>query len=184
MYQSFDLKLPDWYKNNNPKILAKIRTDLAAGNQFNYLFMGCVGSGKTLLAEFIFSQINETNSKIEAMDIYQEYLRILKSDYTDKNTAIEKRLNCLRKEYLLFDDLGTEKPSTDSSRHFMEQILMKHYNYVKHNNSCSIITTNLTGNEIAERYGNRILDRFHELFTIMKFKKYSFRRENPVIIEG
>ena len=186
-FKGFDLNLPHWYKDNNPAILKRIEVDLKAGNQFNYLFIGNVGTGKTLLADTIYNQFRCNNPRIDnkyirAMDIYQEYLGVMMSNYTDKLNALEKRIRCLEKPFVIFDDLGTEKPSTDSSRQFIETILINHYNYVLKYCSSSIISTNLTGDDIADKYGNRVLDRIHDAFTIMKFNNHSFRQEKTEII--
>lgn len=188
-FKGFDLKLPEWYKNNNPNILSWIKDDLKKGRQFHYLFIGEVGTGKTELTDIIYGQFKQHNAVIndryiKATEIYQDYLGVMQSNYTDKHNAIRKRTGCLQNEFTILDDLGAEKPYTESSSQFIETILIGHYCFIKKYPCCSIITTNLTGDNIAERYGNRVLDRLHEVFTIMIFNNYSFRQEKTEIIKG
>lgn len=182
MTQNF--KLPKNYVNNNPNIIKRIEHDIKVNKEFHYLFIGVVGSGKTYLATSL-SKTMEGVKYLSARQVYRDYLNIMMSDFTDKVSALNKKIHCMRGKYVILDDLGAEKPKTESSRAFMEEILEDRYEWIKKKLAiCTIITTNLTGKEITSLYGNRVLDRLHEVFTIMKFNKYSFRNANVEIIEG
>ena len=194
MYQSFDLQLPEGYENLNPNIINRVKSDLKNAKQFNYLFLGLVGAGKTYLAKIIYKQfyrlnhLENSSSFLLARDVYQEYLAVLNSNFVDKSTAIRKRLNCFKDSFSVLDDLGAETPNTDASKSYMADIIERRYEYWQENPKYiagSIITSNLkTGQEIGEMYGHRLLDRLHEMYTIMIFTNHSFRNKKAEIIKG
>jgi len=149
----------------------------------------CGGTGKTLLAIEIYKQFKNQNPNIEhsfsrARELYRHYLSVMMSSYTDKGDAIKKAIRCFRSQFAVLDDIGAEKPRTEASRMFIEDILEDRYEFAKIYPCCSIITTNLTGEEIGQLYGHRVLDRLHEIFTIMVFNDHSFRQDHTEIIEG
>lgn len=178
----------DFDKKNN-HIITAISEEILTG-KFSYVFMGNVGTGKTFMAEHIIKKLKkiypDKNVKTyNARELYNDYLRIISSNPTDKADAINKRLNALRGDIVLLDDLGTE-PITDSggSQQFFAGIIDNYYIWFKKNfDSALIITTNLNGTMIKDRYGDRILDRFYEIFTICKFRDGSYRRKNIKVIE-
>jgi len=189
MYQSFELMMQKCYQNNNPNILSRIKSDIRSGKEFHYLFVGKVGTGKTLLAREIYKQFRNQNPNIEhsfsrARELYRHYLSVMMSSYTDKGDAIKRAIRCFRSQFAVLDDIGAEKPRTEASRMFIEDILEDRYDFAKMYPCCSIITTNLTGEEIGQLYGHRVLDRLHEIFTIMVFNDHSFRQDHTEIIEG
>lgn len=180
-------RLPEDYVNINPNITKRILGDINNDNNFHYLFLGPVGCGKTYLAELIynFMKRNDVKTKyIKAREIYREYVEKMMSDVSDKADALRKRLQCLRGEFVVLDDLGDEKPRTEKSIAFMQDIITDRYEWIKNRDCKTIIITNLTGEEIGKTYGYRVLDRLHECFTVMKFKDHSFRSQNVEIIEG
>jgi DNA replication protein DnaC len=177
-------KLPDDYKKNNPHIIEQIISDIKNEKDFHYLFQGCVGCGKTYLAKLISKTFEDVKIKY-ARSVYREYLSVLDSNYTDKAVAIDKRIHCLRGDFVILDDIGSEKPRTAGSRSFMEDIIEDRYDWImKGLGKRTVFTTNLTGSELAELYGDRVVDRLQEAFIIMKFKNYSFRKNKNIVIEG
>jgi DNA replication protein DnaC len=91
----------------------------------------------------------------------------------------------LRGDFVILDDIGSEKPRTAGSRSFMEDIIEDRYDWImKGLGKRTVFTTNLTGSELAELYGDRVVDRLQEAFIIMKFKNYSFRKNKNIVIEG
>lgn len=124
------------------------------GAQNNLVLIGDVGVGKSHLAYSAIKAISDYNKKlatvINIVDLVskaKENKFGLEAYYTnllsgqDKNDKIE---------YLVLDDLGTEK-TTEWSSNLIYSILNKRTN--------TIITTNLTPPEIQRRYGKRIFSR-------------------------
>jgi len=190
MYRGFELRLPEWYSEiNSANCLKRIKNDLKSGKLFHYLFIGDVGVGKTVLAEEIFKQFRQNNPDIECnflkgREVYQDYVIVLNSNYSDKSDALKKKTRCFRYLFSVLDDLGKEKPRTEGSRAYMESLLEDRYDFQKKIKCCTIITTNLSGQEIGDLYGEPVLNRLHEIFTIMKFGDHSFRLDHTEIIEA
>ena len=181
------IKLPAGYETNNPKILERVKKDLAGDAEFHYLFMGECGCGKTYLANAIAQAYGDTKV-VAAIEIYRKYLIAQNINTSDQGNEIRKSLQCLRTRpgnLLIFDDLGAEAPKTAASKSFIEEILEDRYNWIQKNLAGStIITTNYSAKDLAMQYGDRIVDRLQEKFIIMKFHDKSFRELRIRIIEG
>jgi DNA replication protein DnaC len=174
------------YKVNNPAIFKQVSIDVDTGNTFHYIFTGVCGCGKTYLAEQIAKHYPNTKI-ITAQEAYQKYRYAINLNTADQATELRKSIHCMRgrDDLLILDDLGAEKPRTEASRAFMESILEDRYEWIRKGfGGSTIITTNLTSEKLAEFYGDRVLDRLQEMFTIMKFRPYSFRSLKRKIIEG
>ena len=123
---------PKKYELNNKNILKQIVDDFKNENQFNYLFTGGVGSGKTYLAnviEFNMKKLKriESHKKSALQSVrkhYIKYIQLLQSDFTDRGTAIDShRRSLTHTEFIIMDDLGDEKPNTDASHDYFAGVL-------------------------------------------------------------
>lgn len=150
--------------DNGNKILIQnlLKYFLGQGGAFeNYkgLFLtGIPGVGKTIPMEIFqrFSQCEGTLHRFKifsAVDIY--------NDYTEAGRAF---LNHLSKENICIDDLGTEPPVYKEYGNEIKPLLdlleLRHKQSLVNPNLRTFITSNLSVDEIAERYGPRIKDRF------------------------
>jgi DNA replication protein DnaC len=185
------LILPSYYKENNPNIIKTIREDFKDDKPFHYLFLGKAGCGKTELARIIYksSATHHKNhneySFIKARELYWNYLDNLKDSNFGSNWIIKKNENAIKAPKLVFDDLGNEKPSTTSAREYIGTYLERRYDLINLNRvSNTIITTNLDQKGLYNLYGSRVLDRLEEMFTVMVFKKHSFRSEKRKVVKG
>lgn len=189
-----DFKYPTVYEKNNPKILEHIMDDWKNDRQFNYVFTGQVGCGKSLLASTIeynlklFKRI-DSHKKPALQSVrkhYTKYLELLSGNFADKGQALDgHRRSLTHNEFVIIDDLGDEKPSTDASHDYFSAILEDRYDFIcKYEYACTIITTNLTGGDIIKMYGSRVYDRLCDKFIIMKFNDISYRRKNLKQIKG
>tara|TARA_Y100000310_G_scaffold33021_1_gene31231 strand:+ start:216 stop:785 length:570 start_codon:yes stop_codon:yes gene_type:complete len=175
----------DNFKIINPNIVERVNKDLAAGNPFHYLFIGETGCGKTQLGTAIVIKSKMMWEMVSTMKHYQEHIRYISSDYTDKMDADRKNDTKFSINCLMIDDLGDEKPSTVASHDYIGGLLERRYLYIKRNpNSRTIMTTNLHSNQLISTYGSRVYDRLCEHFTICKFKDHSFRKTGLEILEG
>ena len=187
-----NLVYPESYKKNNPKILSRIVRDMKENNNFHYLFVGNVGSGKSLLARLIanaYDNISNPFDKfhiIEAREVYYKYLNEINS-FRNVGPIITGIEEYMASQRLIFDDIGNEKPGTDSAHEYIGTQIERRYDHIKNNpdkHTQTIITTNLNNKEMWNLYGSRVVDRVQEVFTIMRFKPYSFRKEKREIIDG
>ena len=182
-----ELKLPSGYRLNNPNFLKQLKEDFKEERNFNYLFTGSVGCGKTYLAKIIIHNTGGSGfwETLECRNVYKDYLRLMESNYTDKHEALQRLDDRVKKKNVLIDDLGDERPSTAGSHDYLGGLLVERCETIKRTSTCSsIITTNLKQKEIMEMYGSRVVDRLEENFIMVKFEDHSFRRDKRQIIKG
>lgn len=113
--------------------------------------------------------------------IFKHYLRIQSNlelccpvKATDIADSYEKNLSMRYAPILVIDDVGAESVSSHfgTRRDFVSELI----------DSCEdggrllIITTNLTADEISERYGMRTLDRLHSITRSFTIEHESLRR--------
>ena len=179
-------KLKKGYQRNNPNLLKHLETKLINGEPFHYLFTGQVGCGKTYLSKNIINFTLPRWQTVKVHTFYQEYLSIIGSSAYDKFDALKEHNRIMQSQSLLIDDLGDEKPSTEAAHDYFGGLIERRYDYLerKGSESRTIITTNLSGNQISNTYGSRVLDRIKHYFVICKFNDVSFRDKNKEIISG
>lgn len=124
------------------------------------LILGNIGSGKTLImrifVEFMrySEKIIATYSAIEIVDIF-------------KSGAYRDRLFI---SPLFIDDIGTEQVEIvnyGTKEMPLHDIISRRY---LNNRLMMFATSNLSASKINERYGDRIKDRFKDMFNIIKLK--------------
>ncbi len=87
----------------------------------------------------------------------------------DKDNFIKKYVGGV----VYFDDFGTENIASNfGKRNLMKDILEERYLKKK---KCHL-TSNLSLEEIAEKYGGRVFDRMQEMFNIIVWEGESFRK--------
>ena len=79
-------------------------------------------------------------------------------------------LDFLYRDFILFDDLGTEKV-TDWVIDTLYRIVDYRYEYMLP----TIFTTNLTGEELSDKIGNRITDRIEEMCRVVVLENKNYR---------
>ena len=87
-----------------------------------------------------------------------------------------KRFHDLRSQPLLaIEDMGREPVEVMSYGNVLNPVIdLLEYRY--NQQLFTLITTNLIPQEIRERYGNRIADRFNEMLDILIFRNKTYRR--------
>lgn len=72
-----------------------------------------------------------------------------------------------------FDDLGTEQNLKyyGNECNVMGEILLSRYELFVSRGTLTLLTTNLSANEIGSFYGNRIRSRMREMFNLISFSK-------------
>lgn len=181
----------DKYKNATDKLkenISRVSTWLCDPmKRPGLLLYGNVGTGKTTLLRAICATINkictreedERGIKEDVLDIPNP-ISIVKAkqiitEYTVRS-AQNNRYDLMNKVALLaIDELGVESTEAKLYGNVSEpliDLLCERYD----KQLCTIISTNMGLEEIEERYGRRVSDRFSEMFTAIPFTENSFRQ--------
>jgi DNA replication protein DnaC len=138
----------------------------------NVILCGATGTGKTFAANLMKQSLQQKKVWVEyttafsMVNTFQKYVNSFGRDDED----LENFLNC---EVLIIDDLGAEP--------IIKNVTQEHiYNIINerlYNGLAFIITTNLTPQQIMERYDQRIASRIlsKENSTIIEFKGKDLR---------
>lgn len=138
----------------------------------NLLIFGNAGSGKSTMAkalqELFYNTTYATKTRaISAKDIGDIYRKRQESESWD-------RINTAQTSVLFVDDFGMEE---DIVRQYGDKAqpmaMLIHNRYEK--GLVTIITTNLTSEEMAKKYDDRIMDRLNG-FARLPYNHPSFRR--------
>lgn len=149
------------------------------------LLYGNVGNGKTTMLKAICHVINSTckpetydnGRREQTLSGTSEVISIFRAkeiieNYHENRTTYD--LMC-KVSLLAIDELGVEPIETKLYGNANEPLIdLLSLRYDKQ--LTTIISSNLTRNEIGERYGKRLDDRFEEMFSTVSFSWESFRR--------
>jgi len=156
--------------------IASLANSLTAEKpRFGIMLCGTCGNGKTTLLYAFRSALSYLN----ALHLFEE----------DKSVRImsAKDIAMLSKDYdrfrdiraldmLAIDDMGREpKEVLDYGNELTPIIDLLEYRY--NEQLFTLITTNHKAEEIRERYGGRIADRFNEMLDVIIFEDGSFRSQ-------
>lgn len=143
------------------------------------ILMGLCGNGKTTmmralsrLIEYV-SEMTVGYSKRTVMPMYpaKEIARMCAA--SDKERKDFKELSGL--EILGIDDLGEEPKEVMSYGMIytpLTDLICERYDH----QLATVITTNLTKEQLSEKYGVRVYDRFREMLDIITFTNPSYRK--------
>lgn len=135
----------DWLKDNNGRGL--------------FLFGNC-GRGKTVISNYVIPAI-----------YLMHFHKVFKCyDMQELNKDID---NALKFKYVSIDDIGTEEESVKYGERrvsFAEMI-----DKAEKDGSILIMSTNLTNEQIKEKYGDRVIDRIKSVSKRVLFKGDSLR---------
>ncbi len=121
----------------------------------NIVLLGNPGTGKTYLTDCIANGLiakHEVVNFVTAFNLNNSMLNYHTTFDDGKGSIIEPFLNC---PVLIIDDLGTEPILKNITKEYLYLIVNERII----NNKCTIISSNLTPNEIIDRYGERIYSR-------------------------
>ncbi|MCD6385735.1 ATP-binding protein [Candidatus Sumerlaeota bacterium] len=155
------------------------------GSKTMLLILGEPGTGKThlsiaLIYELIMQQEVHFIKWVTAENIASEYAFSFRDDSDMSPADIEDSLKQI--EFLCIDDLGYEHLS-EASVGLFHRIFCYRYDWMLP----TIVTTNLELEEIANRYGYRVLSRFFEMATIVHIptkKDFRVKRAKVNIFVG
>ena len=175
--QSFDTFSLDWYPTRvNERTGISIREHMEhifeSCSNFarhfektggNLLLTGATGTGKTFLSACIAREVTERGFSV-VYDTAAAIFRVMENEYfrrgeEDNSAAVERFLRC---DLLIMDDLGTELGSA-----FVQSALYRIVNTRLTTGKSTVISTNLSPNDIAVRYSAQILSRFEGEYEIL-----------------
>lgn len=136
--------------------------DYKGGKVGNVVLIGDVGVGKSHLAYSMIKELTKDSDKTAAFVNVVDLLAKLKADFKSESDYVY-RLNSI--DYLVLDDLGTEKASEWSAGVIYSVLNAR---------DKTIITTNLEPKFLAQKYGKRLYSRIFKGST----KKDVYRMQN------
>lgn len=158
--------------------IKKVSNWLSGGSKCGILLCGMVGNGKTTMAKAVISLINRC-------DIYytgEKSFRPFVAKMVNARDLVKISEDVARQDYwqadmLVIDDLGDEPAEVMSYGNVQSPIIeLLYYRYDRM--LPTVVTTNLNMREqqVRKKYGDRIADRFNEMFTPIVFVDNSFRK--------
>ena len=151
-------------------------------SKFGFMLSGNVGNGKTTLLYAFQTLLNCMRLKKPQMSMSVESesdvygIRIV--DAADvSRMALDRDKAWVRlrnQDMLAIEDMGKEPSEVMTYGNVLSPITeLMEYRYDKQ--LFTAVTTNLTPKQISEKYGERIADRFREMFCKIVFKNDSYR---------
>jgi len=142
-------------------------------NVHNFLFTGTTGCGKTYLASMVAGEISKKGYNtvfLTATELNQLFHQMHCSPYSDRIDYMNMLIRC---DFLVIDDLGTENRYNNVTVEYFLALISERLAKNKH----TIVTTNLTQNEIMDRYNERFFSRITEKKTsaVISFEDINFR---------
>lgn len=138
-----------------------------------FLFGHC-GTGKTLFMQRFIRERLLTATDIMGgylkSGLTQEWEEWVHGHYIDEAVRLPVKP-------LVIDDLGAEPTCRrfGETREILEHVLSARYLYWKDNGVKTYVTSNLTGQQLDDKYGRRITDRLREMCFVIKFDGKSAR---------
>lgn len=165
------------YDEMTTKNLRKVAETLAGdSHKFGLLLAGTCGNGKTTTMRAVQSVVMLLNNTYYNRFGQRIGNRLLEAKEIAQLSGKPEQLTAYQTIPLLFlDDLGREP--TEVMRYGnvtspITELLEYRYNQ----RLTTIVTTNLEPSEIREKYGDRIADRFNEMFVVVSYTGVSYRR--------
>lgn len=144
------------------------------GCKFGIMFCGVCGNGKTTLMYALQNVINAVNDA-GGFD-GKTGMKIAEAKEVAQAANNAKEFRALKSQPMLaIEDMGREPAEVLNFGNVLNPVVdLIEYRY--DNQLFTAITTNLTGEQIREKYGKRIADRFNEMLHVVIFKNNSYRK--------
>ncbi|MCI8616010.1 DNA replication protein DnaC [Parablautia intestinalis] len=132
----------------------------------NLFFYGTVGTGKSFLSGCIARELIESGHSViyfSAAGLFETLSRNM-FDYKNKDDIVSFHEDLYGCDLLIIDDLGTEYTSNVAVSVFFSLLNQRHLN-----KKSTIISTNLSLEDLRNRYSDRVFSRITNQYTICKF---------------
>jgi hypothetical protein len=138
------------------------------------MLIGGVGVGKTSIMQMFCSNPKSAYQIISCRNISNEYAKYGAEVIDNYSKSFQaSHPNHWRHDYFgaCFDDLGTEtkRKNFGNEANVMEEILLSRYDKKHALAGMTHLTTNLTADQIAEAYGERVRSRLREMMNVFIF---------------
>jgi DNA replication protein DnaC len=134
----------------------------------NLIFTGGTGLGKTFLTNCIANELLKEGKTVLYQTAPVMFDTIIDEKFGKVTSAINLQENILNVDLLIIDDLGTEKPSETKIEELFTIINTRLLNQ-NHKITKTIISTNLTANELFSVYTTRIGSRLAGSYRFLRF---------------
>lgn len=144
-------------------------------HKFGLLLAGTCGNGKTTTMRAVQSVVMLLNSTYYNRCGQRIGNRLLEAKEITQLSDKDGQLTAYKTVPVLFlDDLGREPTEVLKYGNVTSPITeLLEYRY--NQRLTTIVTTNLEPSEIREKYGDRIADRFNEMFVVVRYTGNSYR---------
>lgn len=132
----------------------------------NLFFYGTVGTGKSFLSGCIARELIESGHSViyfSAAGLFETLSRNM-FDYKNKDDVLRFHEDLYGCDLLIIDDLGTEYTSNVAVSVFFSLLNERHLSQ-----KSTIISTNLSLEDLRNRYSDRVFSRITNQYTICKF---------------
>lgn len=145
------------------------------------LLVGAPGRGKTTMAAVATQYVSDlgwSSKFIRAQDYYSLSLQVMRSKDEERQEELQSAFDCYEAGWdgwrcVALDDLGREhRTGSGWSENAIENLIRARFT----DGAPTIVTTNLTEEEIAKRYGTAMGDYIHEAFWVVTVSGRSYRR--------
>ena len=175
-FETFSLKYYYEDEENLEKVKGHYEMLMSFAERFgddtysNFLLMGPTGLGKTHLSTATAVSVIDKGYYViyeSAVNIFENYQA--REFRKEKSADIEKYSDC---DLLIIDDLGAEMVTA-----FTVEKLYSLINERTNNNKPTIINTNLTADELVQKYDKRIVSRLFGEYFVLPFRGTDVRMQ-------
>ena len=170
--ENFSTLSYDYYQGED---LERFKSAVQTGRTFiknfdsdyqNLFFYGTVGTGKSFLSGCIARELIESGHSViyfSSAGLFETLSRNM-FDYKNKDDILSFHEDLHSCDLLIIDDLGTEYTSNVTASVFFSLLNQRHLG-----KKSTIISTNLSLEDLRNRYSDRIFSRITNQYTICKF---------------
>ena len=164
----------DEMTTKNLRLVAETLT--GDGHKFGLLLAGTCGNGKTTTMRAVQSVIQLLNNTCYNRSDMRIGNRLLEAKEITQLSDKDGQLTVYKTVPVLFlDDLGRE-PTEVLKYGNVSSPITELLEYRYNQRLTTIVTTNLEPSEVRQKYGDRIADRFNEMFALVSYTGVSYRR--------
>jgi DNA replication protein DnaC len=152
---------PEFVMDENAK---KIGAALSAQTRKGSLILGSKGIGKTLALQIFYNILSAWSPS----NVIYKNVRQIQLDYKREGLSSFERLIGI--DHLILDDCGTEDSEFSdygNKKNLIAELLLLRYDEFQMRGRRTYLTTNLDKKTLQLWYGERLMDRFNEMFNFI-----------------
>ena len=151
-------ELTDENKRKAYRLMQRFADKFPDSKRKNFVFLGTTGTGKTMIALSAAARVAKRGYNVlfltsfELNNVFLEYHSLFSAE---RNVLMD---SLVKADLLVIDDLGAEQNFRNVTNHYLVSLLGER----NLKNLSTIVTTNLTSDEILARYDERIFSRLFD----------------------